>query len=77
MAIRVGTMLNFPACKRRQLMHIFQQCQLFNREKAMLLLYLPIDHDIKANAVYFIQCAVGLAVLIVVVAGKSAGRHNN
>lgn len=58
-------------------MHTFQQCQLFNQEKAMLLLYLPIDHYIKANAVYFIQCAEGLAILIFVVAGKSAGRQNN
>lgn len=39
----------------------------------MLVLYLAIDHDIEANAVDFIQGAEALAVLIHVIAGKSAG----
>lgn len=47
--------------------------QLFNRDKAVLLLYLAIYHYIKANAEYFIQRAEALAVLILVIAGKSAG----
>lgn len=42
-------------------------------DQAVFLLYLAIDHDIKANAEYFIQRAEALPVWILVITGKSAG----
>lgn len=63
----------FPSLQSRTI--ISHQCCNCSTDKAVCLLYLAIDHYIKANAVDFIQGAEALASLIHVVAGKSAKRQ--
>lgn len=75
MAIIVGTMLNFPACKQKQAskVSVHHTHSPQQAKTALLLLYLAIDHYIKADSVDFIQGAESFTVLILVISCVSVG----
>lgn len=73
MAIIVGIILNFPACKTIKDIYNKSVTRMMYLYVLISLLYLAVDHYIKANSKHFIQSAIRFTILILVIPGISVG----